>query len=205
MMSHRSDAFRDRVLRYVDAVAWASEIRALIAECEARRGAARYDTGTISEAAALYLRGLTHILTPETIVEIGTFIGTSALAMLAGHPTAVIDTCDKSNDCGPTTDRIRCHPFTSSTGMLEQLRRKGRAVNLFFLDGRIEPADLPLMLELSTETTVYAFDDYDGREKGVLNVERLQPWLHPKRGYELVEPPPIAGVTIALLVPGAWL
>lgn len=182
-----------------------AQMRTLVAECEARRARARYNTGTISEAAALYLRCLTQLLKPAKVVEIGTFIGTSAMAMLLGHPTAWIYTCDGSNDCGPSSHQIRCHPYTGSTTMLSDLRRHALTVELFFMDGRIKPEDLPLILALSSDTTVYAFDDYEGREKGVLNVERLQPWLHPKLRYELLEPPPIEGVTIALLVPGALL
>ena len=81
---------------------WRDPVQQLMADCERRRPLARYNTGTISEAACLYLGALTACLRPSVIVEIGTFIGTSALTMAqcsAGNTR--IFTCDKDNDCGP--------------------------------------------------------------------------------------------------------
>lgn len=187
--------------------AWLDEAQAQIADSETRRSKARYDTGTVSLAASIYLRGIAAFYKPGRIAEIGTFIGTSSLAMLSGAPTARIFTCDKSNDCGPKHSHISKYPYTESTAMLTAIKAHiVGGIDLFFIDGRLQPADLPLLLTLSNDRTVYAFDDYVGREKGVLNIERVHPWLHPKREYRLLPPPSDLVVlgkttTIALLVP----
>lgn len=206
----RAELFRARVLAAIKPE-WRASIQQLMGHCERRRPTAKYNTGTVSESACLYLAGLTALLQSLVIVEVGTFIGTSSLAMIEGaHVNATIYTCDKSNDCVPSQRRVFTHPFWSSTQLLRKVRDRFTTVDLFFFDGRIQPEDLPLILELSSERTVYAFDDYGGREKGVINVERLHPWLNPKKGYQLIEPPPsVAGLdaktTIALLVPAVLL
>ncbi len=188
--------------------AWLPYIRTQAVLAEPRRALDRYDTGTISEAACLYLRAVTEIVRPAVAVEIGTFIGTSALAMAARR----VYTCDKSNDCGHLAKHIVRHPYTGSTKMLAGLAARGIKAGFFFFDGRIKDADERLILDLSTPETVYAFDDYEGREKGVLNVERLAPLLP---GRTLILPPdhvrgPLGGdlraalggrTTIALLAP----
>lgn len=180
--------------------AWLPEIRANAIVCEARRRLAKYDTGTISEAACLYLRVVTERFQPKVVIEIGTFIGTSALAMRADR----VYTCDKSNDCGPKEKRIVCHPYTGSTRMFTELARRGVRADFFFFDGRIKEKDVDLILELSAPGAVYAFDDYEGQEKGVINVGRLAPRL--PAHYTLVPPPARvldleSTTTIALLVP----
>lgn len=178
---------------------WLYEIRAQAIECEARRHLAKYDTGTISEAACIYLRMLTERLQPTVAIEVGTFIGSSTMAIHAGR----IYTCDKDNDCVPRSKRIRPFPYTRSTEMLKRLVADGVRADFFFFDGRIKDADERLILALSTPQTVYAFDDYEGREKGVLNVERMRPHLPT---YTVVAPPAdVLGLpsktTIAVMVP----
>ncbi len=184
---------------------WLAEIRANASGCEALRPLTRKpkQTGTISEAAALYLRGVLETVDPEVVVEVGTFIGTSALVLAALG--ARVYTCDKDNAAFPSQGTITCFQKTGSTEMLRELvaTESGR-VGLWFFDGRIQPHDLPLILQLSRHSAVYAFDDYEGREKGVVNVERLLPQL--PRPYRLVQPPDQIGrlesrTTIALLVP----
>lgn len=181
---------------------WLAQVRVHARAAESRRHLAKYDTGTISEAACLYLRAVTSRLQPRVAIEIGTFIGSSSLAMQAGR----IYTCDKSNDCGHLAKHIVCHPYTGSTRMFRQLVDRGASAEFFFFDGRIKDPDLPLIAALATPDTVYAFDDYEGREKGVINVEKLRPRL--AADYDLILPPTELGIdgvsgttTIALLVP----
>ena len=62
---------------------------------------------------------------------------------------------------------------------------------------------MPLIAALSNEGAVYAFDDYEGKAKGVVNVNKLQPQL---KGYALITPPADvarldSSTTIACLVP----
>ncbi len=176
--------------------AWLHEIRANAVACEARRPHTRKPskTGTINEASCLYLRALVDVLTPAVVVEIGTFIGTSALMLAAAG--AHVYTCDKDNAAMTSTDAVTCYQKTTSTNMLLDLVSRGLVADLFFFDGRIQDDDLALIGALSYARTVYAFDDYLGREKGVINVGKLRPQL---RGYRLIDPP--AKTTIALIVP----
>lgn len=178
---------------------WLVKIRGDNLIAESRRKTAKYDTGTISEAACVCLRALTERLQPEIAVEIGTFIGTSAAAIMCRH----LYTCDKSNDCVQSSKRITCHPYTGSTRMLGLLAARGVKAEFFFFDGRIKDPDVALILHLSTSNTVYAFDDYEGEEKGVINVGKLWASL---TGYRLIEPASNvlnlpSRTTIALLVP----
>lgn len=166
---------------------WLAEIRANAVACEALRPFMRkpLETGTISEAACLYLRALCEKVRPIVAVEIGTFIGTSALVLAA--VAARVYTCDKDNDVFRSTGRITAYGKTTSTAMLTDLVRQGLKADLFFFDGRIQDEDIPLIQRLSTPNAVYAFDDYEGHEKGAINVRKLQPCLSPD--YRLIEPP----------------
>ena len=176
-------------------------------QCERLRPLATYNTGSISEAAGVYLYLLCERFRPKTVVEIGTFIGKSARAMTIADTIEVIYTCDKDNDCIPNTPLIRCHPKTISTTMLGTLVEKGVKADFFFFDGRIQVPDLALILCLSHPHTVYVFDDYEylnGKMmKGVANIMMLHPYLNE---HVLVRPPQKVGdldskTSIAVLVP----
>lgn len=186
---------------------WLEPMREMAAEAETLRGLAKRNTGAISVAAAVYLRAMTAYFEPKVAIEIGTFIGVSTRAIAAKH----VYTCDKSNGCLPSTRRITCHPFTGSTRMLSMLARQRRTADFFFFDGRIRDNDIDLLQQLSTDRTVYAFDDFDGEEKGVVNVNLLTArWPAISRRYHLMRPPAaVPGVegqtTIAALIPERWL
>ena len=170
--------------------------------CESLRQKAYYKTGSISEASAVYLRILCDQFKPKTIIEIGTFIGTSTKAMASSKSVFEIFTCDLHNDCLPSDDQIHCHPQQGSTTMLSKLLGKVKA-DLFFFDGRIQGVDLAPILRLSNPFAMYLFDDYESNEKGVVNVEMLKPYL---KDYTLIAPPLKVGnldtaSTIAILMP----
>lgn len=166
-----------------------------ISICEPRRDLARYRTGSIPWETAVRLRAMSRFYLPQVVCEIGTFIGRSTLALKAGR---VLYTCDKDNDCVPLTEAIITHPYRTSTEMLGEIQEP---VDFFFFDGRIQEEDLPEIARLSHRGTVYAFDDYVSREKGVVNVERLQAIV--SSTYLLI-PPEIDRsdrTTLAALVP----
>lgn len=182
---------------------WLVGIRRDAVVCESLRPHTRkpQKTGTISEAARLYLRAVVEAVQPQTCIEIGTFIGTSALVLASTG--AHVFTCDKDNDIFKSQGTIVAYGRCSSTSMLESLAG-GTLADLWFFDGRIQVEDLTLIQQLSHPKTVYAFDDYEGNEKGVINVERLRLWL--PSHYTLVPPPARvldleSTTTIALLVP----
>src|SRR3990167_7867319 len=151
---------------------------------ETLREKAVYKTGSISPAASAYLWTLCEKFKPQTVIEIGTFIGNSTL-ILAGHAKTVY-TCDKDNDCIAESAVIKTYPKTRSTDMLLDLVQKNIKADLFFFDGRIQGPDLALILRLSHPFTVYLFDDYERMEKGTCNVGMLYPYL---KDYTLVHPP----------------
>lgn len=183
---------------------WLETIRVQAIECEARRQFTRKPktTGTISEAACLYLRAIVDAVQPATVVEVGTFIGTSALVLASTG--AVVHTCDKDNDAFHSQGRIIAYGKTSSTDMLRTfVGRTDVTVNLWFFDGRIQDEDLPWIEDFSDERTVYAFDDFEYREKGVINATRLHRYVP---NHSLIVPPTRVldlptRTTIAVLVP----
>jgi predicted O-methyltransferase YrrM len=174
-----------------------ADLQAIRAVSESRRRKAKYDTGSILFDQMVQLRTLTLKQRPKTIVEIGTFIGNSTLAMTADH----IYTCDKSNNCFQPTKKITCFPFTGSTSMLTNLVEKKVRADLFFFDGRIQVADLPLIQRLSHPGTLYVFDDYLDNQKGIINAKMLSAVIGD--GWVLLEPDDrLAGKsTLAALVP----
>lgn len=158
-------------------------LQILRADNEKRRAKAKYNTGSITLAQMAQLRALCLKQQPKVIVEIGTFIGNSTLAMQAKQ----IYTCDGRNDCFPKTSGIQTFPFTKSTAMFQTLVNQGVKADLFFFDGRIKPdADLPLIQALSHPGTIYVMDDYKDMEKGVINAKLLATML--PQGWVLVEP-----------------
>lgn len=177
---------------------WVYDLELQASYAETLRPQARYNTGTINLASMIVLRALVEVMRPQTIIEIGTFIGSSTLAMEQGLRGGHLYTCDKDNDCLPSTPTRTCHPYTTSTAMLAALAAKGVKADVFFFDGRIQLPDVALILRCSHPLTTYAFDDYLGAEKGVANVQRLAPFL-PQHG--LIERPPGAdpSVTLAML------
>jgi hypothetical protein len=175
---------------------WIDEIVETFAVCETYRAQADFNTGSISVDSGLILRCLCEYVRPRVAVEIGTFIGKSTMAI---RPAAgMIYTCDRSNDCFPETPGIVRFPRQTSTQMLTRLVAQGTRADLFFFDGRVQVEDVPLIARLSHPGTVYAFDDYRGEEKGVVNVRRLRP-LCPR--HRLIEPLAPADSMIAVLLP----
>jgi predicted O-methyltransferase YrrM len=175
---------------------WLMDLQVKFAAADLLREKAKFNTGSISLETGLQLRALCHWKQPKVVVEIGTFIGKSTQALHADH----IYTCDKDNDCVEATDHIKTHPYCTSTDMLTQLQEASVQVDLFFLDGRLTDADIPLIRILSKPDTVYVVDDYHEGGKGQANVEKLQPLLP---NYGFVGPySPFAGrSTLAMLVP----
>lgn len=165
-----------------------ADLVAMMAEAETRRARADYDTGTITLADCLVLRGLSRLLRPETVIEIGTFIGTSTHAIDA----PLIYTCDKDNDCLPSTPQRVVFAKTRSSFMLKRLLLAQTRADLWFFDGRIKDEDLTPIVRLSHRSAVYAFHDTSrtakgAPEKGLINIDKLQPCI--ARDYVVVPPP----------------
>lgn len=170
-----------------------------------------YKTGSVPLSTAAWLFMLAFYLRPQRTVEVGTFLGKSTMALALGQNGGEIWTCDKDNNVPGTPEqwselntKVHFHPKTTSTAMLNDKELKW-PVGLLFFDGRILPDDIDPILTLSNDSTVYAFDDFEGTEKGVANVAALR-----TKDHVLIYPPAPEllyphGVTdrstLALLVP----
>lgn len=209
-----SHLFWNRLLRLQ---AWnldkASERLAQINEmAENERDTMENQTGSIPMATGLWLFLLASHMKPKCVAEVGTFIGKSTLAMAEGMDGGQIWTCDASNDppeCLLMESQdcqtiINAHGKTASTEMLLPIEDTHK-MDLFFFDGRIMDADMEQIARLSKPETVYAFDDFEGIEKGVTNVAKLKSTL--RNDLVLITPPTMELIavsdrsTLALLVP----
>lgn len=191
-----AQAFWTSLMRRVQPCWW-DEAADLAREADTLRVKAKFNTGSISLTAAVALRAVCSAVRPSVVGEVGTFIGVSTRAL--AHTGATIYTCDVSNDCLPSSDQIRCHPYQTSTAMLRRLAKAGVTVDLWFFDGLLSTEDVPLILARSHPATVYVFDDYNEQFKGVQNVAKLQPCLP---GHALVAADgPVRATTLAILTP----
>jgi predicted O-methyltransferase YrrM len=137
--------------------------------------------GSISLNTTVLLWLVAKYFGPQHIFEIGTFIGRSGLALLAGSSDTIkrVDTCDFSFDQFYLTERLKTTfpnysklnywPKTSSSVALKQILDNGGLPDLFFVDGRIGKEDLALISQIKRKSTIFVLDDFEGTEKGVEN------------------------------------
>ena len=154
---------------------------------------AAYKTGSISSISALILYYLTKYFQPEKILEVGTYIGKSTISMAYAMDenktkNSYIATCDVSNDIklpwkGHT--KLNQYRLSTSTTMMENEKDK---FDFIFLDGRLQEEDMKFLDKLCHEKTIFVLDDFEGIEKGVVNLMRLQSIPNFKR-YFLIRPP----------------
>jgi predicted O-methyltransferase YrrM len=138
-----------------------------------------HKTGSISYASMVTLFALGFYCRSKVIVEVGTYLGRSGLSLLSGSKLGLageamprLYTCDMSaNEAqfGPLKENVNYFGKTKSTDMFSTLVRQGVKADLVFLDGRLQNEDLPLLRGLLKPETVFAFDDFEGNEKGVYN------------------------------------
>ena len=137
-------------------------------------------TGSISLEAVKTVWLLAHYFQPSVVVEVGTYIGRSTLAMARGASPALkrLFTCDMSFDSfSPPSEAdlssIKYFGKTSSTDMMSALVGQTQ-VDLFFLDGRLQQDDIRLIAGLRHDRSVFLIDDFEGVEKGVDNALKLR-------------------------------
>lgn len=135
-------------------------------------------TGSVSFATFWCLYAVVQAYKPKRIAEVGTYIGKSTLALVSGG--AEVHTCDYSNDV-KLPFKVNQYPMTSSTDMFAKLQP---AIDLLFLDGRLEKDDLGHIGRLLHSQSIVALDDFEGIEKGVANAMRFT-----YQGAMLVYPP----------------
>lgn len=179
--------------------------------------------GSISLDSSFYLWLLTKYFSPKNICEVGTYIGRSTLIMLAasGENLERIYTCDGTYDCmdfslldgcnlpdSKTINRKKISYFgkTMSTEMLEKIREQNFKIDFCFIDGRITNEDCVLLEQLFTDDAVIVIDDFEGVEKGVVNVMMLR---NKFSRHVLLEPPVLASrrqrLNFSIMVPARIL
>jgi predicted O-methyltransferase YrrM len=159
---------------------------------ESLRTTADYNTGSISAAAGWCLYNVVRHFKPKRIIEVGTFIGKSTVSMAAAlddqQVFGEIFTCDGSNAIELPWDgqtRIRQFPKTLSGDMFAAI---DAPCDMVFLDGRLRKQDLQLLDPLITEDTIFVLDDFEGMEKGVINLTQLMS-MEKLRNHFLLFPP----------------
>jgi len=139
------------------------------------------ETGSMSPEATKLLWLLGRYFSPKVVVEVGTYIGRSTAALYMGARPVIekLYTCDatfEAWDPGHLTSAGEIEYFgkTTSTQMFEHLVSRGVKADLFFLDGRLQDADLNLLPSMMHNKTVFLLDDFEGLEKGVINGIKLR-------------------------------
>lgn len=145
----------------------------------------RTDSGSIGVGSALSLFLAAAKRKPKLIVEVGTYIGTSAACMgfgasMGGNPVQLV-TCD-INPCtkapfaglelpeGSTENVMQ----KGSTEMFRYLVSQGSKIDMLHIDGRLRGEDLQLLGQLLKPDTLIALDDCEGDEKGHYNLDILR-------------------------------
>jgi len=171
-----SEFFWNMVDEKVNEVPW-DKLEAMAESRQRYRLTADYNTGSVSIGDAAELYRLAKFFKPEIIAEVGTFIGTSTMAMYMADEYFRIYTCDMSNDIPAlfedADEVIKYFPKTSSTQMFKQMAETELGIDLLYLDGRVQEEDFQYFPKIIHDQTIFVFDDFEGIEKGVVNAMRL--------------------------------
>ncbi len=171
-----SEFFWNMVDEKVNEVPW-DKLEAMAESRQRYRLTADYNTGSVSVGDAAELYRLVKFFSPEIIAEVGTFIGTSTMAMYMADEYFRIYTCDMSNDIPAlfedADEVIKYFPKTSSTQMFKQMAETELGIDLLYLDGRVQEEDFQYFPKIIHDQTIFVFDDFEGIEKGVVNAMRL--------------------------------
>ena len=139
------------------------------------------ETGSMSLEATKLLWLLGRYFSPRVAVEVGTYIGRSTAALFMGARPEIekLYTCDATFDAWDpghlaSAGEIEYFGKTTSTQMFENLLSRGVKADLFFLDGRLQDADLNLLQSMTHSKTVFLLDDFEGLEKGIINGIKLR-------------------------------
>jgi predicted O-methyltransferase YrrM len=152
-------------------------------DLEKLRRQAGKNTGSISVSSAWLLFSLASYFAPARVLEIGTFIGRSALSLALGAEHAgapcELHTCDLHNDMplpAPAGSTIVQYGKMMSTDMLAQIAKQAPSprFDMFHIDGRLADKDCSYLRDLLAEDVVVAIDDFDGVQKGVVNYMKIQ-------------------------------
>lgn len=140
-----------------------------------------YNTGSISSTTSWLLFSITLFFKPKIICEVGSFIGKSTFSMAfaadvySNEHNCLIYCCDYSNEINfpnITSTEIKQFHKKSSTEMFKKLD-SDQNIDLLHLDGRLQNEDFDLLKKKISEKTIIILDDFEGNEKGVVNLNAL--------------------------------
>jgi predicted O-methyltransferase YrrM len=166
-------------------------------ECEQTRTLMSKKTGSISFSSSVILYSIVRTLKPNSIFELGTFIGNSTVSMalaMEHNGSGMIYTCDGDNGYHvPPIAKTKIYPYprTNSLDALQDVSKREKTIDLFFLDGRITHKDAELIARLANECSIIVLDDFEGMEKGVCNLMLLRS-ISAFSNYVLIHPPSLS-------------
>lgn len=119
------------------------------------------DTTSLSDL--LFLSLLVSYYKPNKIVEVGTWVGSSTLALAYPNQECKVFTCDNNDrfvfqNLEPYT-RIFIHPNTYSTQFLKEIHPE-KNIDMFFNDAIIDEIDCELMIDMASNNFIFATHDY---------------------------------------------
>ena len=153
-------------------------IEKIVEEQQSLRSEAEYNTGSVPYDDAIELYKITKFFQPNTIAEVGTFIGVSTLTMnLAMERLVDIYTCDVSNHIDLDVPNIFQYPKKSSHEMFTDMAEKNARTDMVYLDGRLSQQDFEPLSKIIHDDTVFVLDDFEGVEKGVVNALMIESGL----------------------------
>lgn len=152
------------------------KIERIVEQQQELRSQAEYNTGSLPVDDAFELYKLVKFFQPKVIAEVGTFIGVSTRTMREAMPSAMIYTCDHSNDIdiSPNDSQLFRYPNTASPDMFADMATKNVKADIVYLDGRLSQPDFEPLGKIVTDQTVFVLDDFEGVEKGVANAMVLE-------------------------------
>jgi len=162
---------------YLKQISFRSDFFSKIDSLDELRSQSTYNTGSISSTTAWLLFSICLYYKPQTILEIGSFIGKSTFSMAFAADTynkekeSEIYCCDYSNEIiFPKLTKTKITQFhkTKSTLMFRTIDKKIK-IDLIHIDGRVQSKDFEIMKDRISENTLIIFDDYEGIEKGTIN------------------------------------
>jgi hypothetical protein len=114
---------------------------------ESLRKTAEYNTGSISLASSVCLALLTHYFKPNTVAEVGTFIGRSTFSLalgahVNGNLLTNIHTCDYSNNIQLNFNKFKFnifqYPRQSSAEMFSKIHSGNIKPDMYFFGWKIK-------------------------------------------------------------------
>jgi len=163
--------------------------------------------------------GLLHLLVktfkPQHIFEVGTYIGTSTLAMaLAARAYGgKVTTCDPEDRQAIPEDQRDVIRFlhAAAPAALADLKARGESIDFVFADWTLGREAIEILNEIGSPNLIFTAHDYVlPRDKGVINKEEMSQyyrrarectWILPDPQPILVEPGLALQQATAMLVP----